>query len=146
MQKNYKRLCVAIVAQLVDDFKKKPNMRIEIENDLKSVTLMPDQSGYNAVNKKSWECVLDAANVHYDQLTKALNMEAINAKHKLFLKAVKKLKDKCEATGVFMTRKDLASELGWTVRRVNSHSTEYGFMYLFKEEDAAKKKEATKLS
>ena len=146
MEKNYKRLCVAIVSQLIDDFLKKPDMRFEIENDLKSVTLMQNQPGYNAENKKNWECILDATNIHYDQLTKALNMEAINSKHRAFLKAVKKLKDKCEATGVFMTRKDLASELGWTVRRVNSHSTEYGFMYLFKEEDDAKKEEATKLS
>ena len=113
MQKNYRRLCVAIVAQLVDDFKNNPNMRIEIENDLKSVTLMPGQSGYNAVNKKSWECILDAANVHYDQLTKALNMEAINAKHKFF-KGSEETKRQMEATGVFIPGKT-GAELGWTV-------------------------------
>ena len=146
MEKNYKRLCVAIVSQLIDDFLKKPDMRFEIENDLKSVTLMQNQPGYNAENKKNWECILDATNIHYDQLTKALNMEAINSKHRAFLKAVKRLSDEEESAGIFITRKALAAELTWTVDEVVSHSTEYGYMYLFKKEDAAKKEEATKLS
>jgi hypothetical protein len=116
MLKNYKRLCTAIAGQLVDDFLKKPDLRFEIEKDLRNDSLV---------------YILDAVNIHPDQLEKALNISAINESHRIFLKAVKKLEDERESMGIIITIEELAIELGWTEEQVERHCKEYGFMYLF---------------
>lgn len=97
LKKNYKRLCTAIAGQLVDDFLKTPHLRFEIEKDLRNDSLV---------------YILDAANIHPDQLEKALNISAINESHRIFLKAVKKLEDERESMGIIITIEELAIELG----------------------------------
>lgn len=119
LKKNYKRLCTAIAGQLVDDFLKKPHLRFEIEKDLRNDS------------NDSLVYILDAANIHPDQLEKALNISAINESHRIFLKAVKKLEDERESMGIIITIEELAIELGWTEEQVEIHCKEYGFMYLF---------------
>ena len=123
LKKNYKRLCTAIAGQLVDDFLKIPDLRFEIEKDLRNDSLV---------------YILDAANIHPDQLEKALNISAINESHRIFLKAVKKLEDERESMGIIITIEELAIELGWTEEQVEMHCKEYGFMGLFPKESREK--------
>lgn len=112
-----KRLCAAILGQAIKDFKDRPDMRFQIEKDLKN----------------SCDEILEYLGLPYDTVDKRMKISEINSRHRAFLKAKRKADDFIEANNlpyddniVEKLTWILDRTLGWTAEEVVSHMDEYG--------------------